>query len=105
MWREFVTLIGAKRSRVDKGRLFGLIRIDIRGNDKRGAPMSENDLNTLGLICNLAGVGLAFFFGFPHPEDVKVHRVKHLLWSRAGLALLFIGFVLQLGSIWVATNG
>ena len=63
--------------------------------------MSETDLNAFGVICNLAGVVLAFFFGFPHPEDVKAHRVKHLLWSRAGLALLFIGFTLQLGAIWV----
>ena len=63
--------------------------------------MSETDLNVLGVICNLAGVVLAFFFGFPHPEDVKAHRVKHLLWSRAGLALLFVGFTLQLGAIWV----
>ena len=70
---------------------------------QKGEPMSETDLNALGVICNLAGIALAFFFGFPHPEDVKAHRVKHLLWSRAGLALLFIGFALQLGAIWVGS--
>jgi hypothetical protein len=66
--------------------------------------MSESDFNTLGLICNLAGIALAFFFGFPHPEDVRERRAKHLLLSRAGLALLFVGFLLQLGAIWVATG-
>ena len=65
--------------------------------------MSESDFNTLGLICNLAGIVLAFFFGFPHPEEVRTHRARHLLWSRAGLALLFIGFVLQLGAVWVGS--
>ena len=68
-----------------------------------GWAVSDVDLNTLGVICNIAGIVLALLCGFPHPEDVKAHRVKHLRWSRAGLALLFIGFARQLGAIWVAS--
>ena len=66
--------------------------------------MSPDDLNTLGLFCNLAGVAIAFFFGFPHIQDTDEQKMKHIRWSRAGLGLMFVGFTLQLGSIWVASQ-
>ena len=65
--------------------------------------MSPDDLNTIGLFFNLAGVALAFFFGFPHTQDTQEQKTKHIRWSKAGLAMMFIGFTLQLSSIWVAS--
>ncbi|MEQ1614239.1 MAG: hypothetical protein ABL904_15945 [Hyphomicrobiaceae bacterium] len=90
--------------------------------------MSPEAVNTIGLIANIAGVALAFKFGYPQPsheegiglgledatpldggrtvaehsEDVRKQKRRYLFWSRAGLALMFGGFVLQLVATWIA---
>ena len=91
--------------------------------------MSAAVTGSLGLILNMAGVMLAFFFGYPQPaheegmalgledatplpgggrtvaqhnEEVRRRKSKYLLWSRVGLCLMFIGFLLQFVAIWQA---
>ena len=90
-------------------------------------------LNTVGLVSNIVGVTLAFFFGYPQPshdEGISLgiepatrldkswgkisrriqrkkyvgRRGRYLLWSRAGIALMAIGFALQLAAVWLAPN-
>ena len=93
--------------------------------------MSAEWVNTLGLASNIVGVVLVFFYGFPQPsheegvkvgledntpladgrtvaqfnEDVRRKKAKYLFRSRAGLGLMFIGFVLQLVATWIARLG
>lgn len=71
-------------------------------------------LNTSGLILNILGVGVVFFFGFPQPshhdgnllawgEDASAapRRRRYKLLSQLGLALMIAGFALQLAAIWL----
>jgi hypothetical protein len=88
-------------------------------------------VNTLGLVLNMAGVVLAFIYGFPQPsheegvglgledatpmpdgrtvaqhnKDTRKQKARYLFWSRAGLGLMFAGFVLQLVATWIARLG
>jgi hypothetical protein len=85
-------------------------------------------VNTIGLIANMIGVAIAFFYGFPQPsheegiglglelgnvlpggktvaqydEDVRRQKQRFYFWSRAGLSLMGIGFLLQLIATWIA---
>lgn len=81
-------------------------------------------LNPLGLVLNMVGVTLAFFYGYPQPdlddslqlglgemppdwkmpsgeaygdfkERIAREKTTHLFRSRSGLALMFAGFLLQ----------
>lgn len=86
----------------------------------------EETLNTIGLVVNILGVVIVFFYAFPQPkfeagglavEDntrmpdgrtAKVHRdeaatkqATYRRWSQFGLALLGVGFVLQLIAVWL----
>jgi hypothetical protein len=88
-------------------------------------------VNTFGLACNMAGVVLAFFYGYPQPsheegvglgledgtplgdgrtvaqhnEAVRKQKARYLFLSRAGLGLMFFGFLLQLVATWIARLG
>lgn len=88
--------------------------------------MTPQELNSLGLVLNIAGVVLVFFFGFPQPshdESVSlgltdgttftngtsvagikaaIRRRKriYMFFSNVALALLLAGFVLQLWGTW-----
>lgn len=87
--------------------------------------ISATVLNTLGLVLNIIGVVLVFFFGFPQPTHeegvslglelgtplasgetvaeynatVKARKSRYLFWSRFALALILMGFVLQLVAV------
>jgi hypothetical protein len=89
--------------------------------------MLNQILNTIGLLLNIGGVALLFFFGPPQPtfqegvgiglEDgtplkngrtvaehntaVREVRRRHENLSRLALILIFFGFVLQLCATWV----
>jgi hypothetical protein len=88
--------------------------------------VSPECINSIGLVANILGVGLAFFFGYPQPnhdegvslglEDGTVfadgtsvadinrqtaaRKRKYMVWSRVGLSLMFLGFLLQLVATW-----
>ncbi len=88
-------------------------------------------VNTLALVLNMAGVVLAFVYGYPQPsheegvglgledgtpmsdgrtvaqynEDIRKQKARYLFWSRAGLAMMFVGFVLQIVATWIARAG
>lgn len=57
-----------------------------------------DDLNVIGLILDMLGVALVFF-GYPQPsheEGVRFFHKRYRLLARAGLVLMFFGFLLQL---------
>jgi hypothetical protein len=84
--------------------------------------MTIQALNTIGLLLNIAGVILVFFYGFPQPtheegvglgisdgtpmpdgrtvaqhnEDVRKTKARYLCMSRLALSLIIIGFLFQL---------
>jgi hypothetical protein len=84
--------------------------------------MCATTLNALGLVLNIIGVILVFFFGFPQPtheegiglgledgtrladgktvaehnEEVRKKKKCYLCMSRLALGLIIAGFVLQL---------
>ena len=88
--------------------------------------MWARSIGTIGLALNAIGVILAFFFGFPQPshdEGVSIlppddfvleggrtygqavasdrkRKERYLRWSRVGLSLMLIGFLVQLFAIW-----
>jgi hypothetical protein len=88
--------------------------------------MTAQTLNTVGLVLNIAGVILVFFYGFPQPtheegvglgledgtplsdgrtvaehnEDVRKTRARYLRMSRLALGLLVLGFLFQLWATW-----
>jgi len=88
--------------------------------------MPPQTLNTIGLILNIAGVLLLFFFGFPQPtheegvgrgledatplpngktveehdKSVRRRKLVYLVCSNAALVLLFAGFGFQLWATW-----
>jgi len=68
------------------------------------------NLNIIGLLFGMIGVIIIFFYGPPQPSffpydiitDDNIHqeilemRIKYDLYSKIGLGLIFIGFLLQL---------
>lgn len=92
--------------------------------------MTAQIANTIGLVANMVGVALVFFYGFPQPShnegvglgleegtplpdgrtvaeynrDVAAQRDRYLFRSKAGLSLMAIGFTLQLCGTWLPTN-
>ena len=82
--------------------------------------MSSSLINSIGLLCDMVGVVILFYFGPPtlnitcdgykilpfNPNDEaetknnKSLAEKHNRLSKLGLGLLFIGFLLQLVSNW-----
>ena len=96
--------------------------------------MCPETLNTLGLVLNMAGVALVFIYATPQPlfeegvggigledantlpehggktvkqvrEEAQQLRQRYLLWSRFGLLLLGLGFLMQLIAVWIAKFG
>jgi hypothetical protein len=81
--------------------------------------MSPEVINTVGLASNMAGVVVAFFYGFPQPSheegvfivteeatpDVTRRRKRYKVLSQCGLGLMFVGFGLQLLATWIARGG
>ncbi|MBB5546352.1 hypothetical protein A8H39_20630 [Paraburkholderia fungorum] len=82
--------------------------------------MTAQALNTIGLIANMLGVFLAFFFGFPQPDhkeggalalmpattrvDDKRIRSRRNLYkcvSTLALILMFVGFGVQVAALWL----
>lgn len=92
--------------------------------------MTPQVANTIGLIANMAGVALVFVYGFPQPsheegvgigledgtmlpdgrtvaeysQDIAAQKRRYLFCSRFGLALLVIGFLMQLCATWLPTT-
>ena len=88
--------------------------------------MTAQTLNTVGLLLNIAGVILVFFYGFPQPtheegvgldledgtplpdgrtvaeynEEVRKTRARYLCMSRLALSLIVLGFLFQLCAVW-----
>ena len=88
--------------------------------------ITAQTLNAVGLVLNIAGVILVFFYGFPQPtheegvglgledstplpdgrtvaqhnEEVRKTRARYLCMSRLGLGLVVLGFLSQLVAIW-----
>jgi hypothetical protein len=88
--------------------------------------MLNQILNSIGLLLNIAGVVLLFFFGPPQPAfeegvgcgledgnrledgrtvaeyntDVRKLKRKHKVFSRLSLILIIIGFAMQLWATW-----
>src|SRR5437868_6013252 len=88
---------------------------DYRRRNVSSLSLTPQVVNSIGLAANIAGVGLAFFFGYPQPSheegnalvfgkdpEVPVRRARYLFWSRIGLGLMTLGFVLQLVATWMA---
>lgn len=89
--------------------------------------MTSHCLNVAGLILNMLGVVLAFFFGFPQPdlnEEVGIsvteatpmpwggtagdharkqsaRKAKYRRLAYTALALMFAGFAAQLGALFI----
>jgi len=79
--------------------------------------VSADWLNGIGLVCNIVGVLGLYFFGVPRyptvedagrsalllaggPDPAEREKVIRALWlSRAGLAVLGVGFALQLAAL------
>lgn len=88
--------------------------------------MTAQTFNTVGLVLNIAGVILVFFYGFPQPtheegvglgledgtplsdgrtvaehnEDIRKTRTRYLCMSRLALGLIVLGFLFQLWATW-----
>jgi hypothetical protein len=88
--------------------------------------MTAQILNTVGLVLNIAGVILVFFYGFPQPsheegvglgledgtplpdgrtvaehnQDIRKTRARYLCMSRLALGLIVLGFLFQLCATW-----
>jgi hypothetical protein len=74
---------------------------------------SANLVNSFGLVLDILGVVLIWKFGLPEPlsreghsyfilegsdETEKARAAKYDRWSKTGLALVVLGFAIQLGS-------
>ncbi|MGA2110608.1 MAG: hypothetical protein ABSG98_00490 [Anaerolineales bacterium] len=92
--------------------------------------MPNQIFNTIGLLLNMIGVGLLFFYGPPQPsleegvglslqdatvldngktvaqhdKEVRELRNQHQVLSRLALILIFLGFALQLIATWVLNS-
>lgn len=88
--------------------------------------MVAKALNTLGLMLNITGVIILFFFSYPQPtheesvglalesatvlpdgrtvaehgSDAQTVKANYLLWSKFGLILIIVGFMFQLIGTW-----
>jgi hypothetical protein len=81
--------------------------------------MPNQVLNTIGLVLNMGGVCLIFFYGPPQPNleegislglegalvekhnaQVRRRRAQHEFLSRLALGLIFVGFLLMLIATW-----
>lgn len=88
--------------------------------------MTAQTLNSIGLVLNIAGVTLVFFYGFPQPTheegvvlnledgtrlpdgrtvaehngDIRKTRARYLYMSRLALGLIVLGFLFQLWATW-----
>ena len=80
--------------------------------------MTSSSINSLGLIFDIAGVVILFYFGPPtlnitrdghkilpfnsnNDEEINVNKAlatKHHILSKLGLSFLLVGFILQLAS-------
>lgn len=82
---------------------------------------------SIGLLANMSGVIIAFFYGYPQPsheegsaliiedattmddgrtaeehdEDVRKRKKKYRCRASFGLRLMFFGFLLQLIGVWL----
>lgn len=91
--------------------------------------MSElaKNLSVLGLVLNMLGVALVWYFGLPQPSheegvglgvekrtqlsdgrtvdehdrDVRARRFWYRWQSRIGMAMMLAGFALQLAAVWI----
>jgi ABC-type dipeptide/oligopeptide/nickel transport system permease subunit len=71
--------------------------------------MTVELVNSLGLVSNIVGVVIVFFFGFPQPshEDGNTltwgtnPKAKYQHWSKTGLILMILGFGFQLIATWL----
>jgi hypothetical protein len=87
--------------------------------------MTAPQLNAIGLVLNIVGVVLLFFFGFPQPtheegvgigvedatllpngktvaehnQSVKSRKRIYLIWSKVALGLVLGGFCFQLAAV------
>lgn len=88
--------------------------------------MTAQELNTIGLLLNITGVTLVFFFGLPQPSHeegvsrglgdgtvftdgtsvaeinkrVRTRRRIYAAFAYVALSLILLGFVLQLWATW-----
>ncbi len=84
-------------------------------------------INTIGLLLNIAGVVILFFYGPPQPNfdegvslgvtdntifedgtsvsqinaNIRKLKLRHKIFSRAAIVLIFFGFILQLLATWI----
>lgn len=89
-------------------------------NDFISLIVSPSGITTVGLLLDIAGVILLFFFGFPQPDlnrgvvvtikgqpelsdEKAIKKRRHQTFSVLGLVLLVLGFVLQIVGTWVST--
>ena len=89
--------------------------------------MPNQIINTIGLLLNTAGIVFLFFYGPPQPTfeegvnlglenanllaegrtvayhntNVRKLKIRHEIFSRVALLLIFVGFVLQLWATWL----
>ncbi len=73
-------------------------------------------LNTIGLILGMAGVVIIFFYGPPQPvfhsylalqnptPSLEELKEIHGIWSRIGLIMIGIGFLIQFIAVWIKPN-
>jgi hypothetical protein len=78
--------------------------------------MNANYINSIGLLFDIAGVLVLFKYGLPSEvskegsigiafqgtdlDEVKKWK-KYDCWSKFGLSIILIGFLLQLSSNWI----
>lgn len=88
--------------------------------------MDAKILNTIGLVLNIAGGTLWFFYGFPQPtheegialgledateladgrtvaeqdEEIRRTKYRYRLISQSALVLIILGFIFQLWATW-----
>lgn len=72
--------------------------------------------NTIGLILGMGGVVIIFFYRPPQPvfhsylalqnQNPSLEELKeiHNIWSRIGLLMIGIGFLIQLIAVWIKPN-
>jgi hypothetical protein len=98
--------------------------------DAKEGQVPNQIFNTIGLLLNMIGVGLLFFYGPPQPsleegvglslqdatvldngktvaqhdKEVRELRNQHQVLSRLALILIFLGFALQLIATWVLNS-
>jgi hypothetical protein len=85
--------------------------------------MCPQIINTIGLVFNIVGAVILFRYGFPQPtheeatllaiqgptadknaEQARKIKAEYLCRSKIGLILVIIGFIFQLGAVWIPTS-